>query len=176
MPIRLNDLLANPDSFRSKLVALRAGFAEAVDIRKELELLPPNRGWSILVLDQDYRQPIQLFTTQDPAKFPKNQNVLIAGFFLTNRIDHSRSGMSAKPLVIPMLVGVIVPIHEGKNFTIRATSHKTIFNIVAGILVLVALFVLLKIYLYKSSAKMKVGLLKSQRGPENGKGTTQSGG
>ncbi|MFA5864534.1 MAG: hypothetical protein WC975_07575 [Phycisphaerae bacterium] len=166
--VRLNDLLANPDLYKAKLIVVKALFAEATDVRKELQLVPPDRCWSVILLDLDYRKPIQLFTTQEPSVFKKNQLIYATGFFLTNRIDRAKENSFSKPLVVPVLTGIIIPVTGEKSFTTAAKSNKKGYTLLIPVAILVILYIALKIYLSKES--------KSYRGKRDGKSPAQPGG
>jgi hypothetical protein len=183
--VSLNELLANLDRYRSKVIAIKAVFVEAIDVKKQLQLLPPDRCWSVILLDEKYHQPLQLFTSHDPAKFQKHPDVWVFGYYLTNRIDRSKSALMPKPLIIPVLTGIILPMDTGpttKNKSPRSNVLVNVLPLLATIVLLLVAFFALKYYIFisksgsKSKATFALKLSELRRGQENAKSETKSDG
>jgi len=107
--VRLTEVLAEPDRFKSKIIVLQGLFRESADVRKDLDLSPPDHCWSVYLLDAMHSKPIQCFTPKDPSRFLKNQRVKAIGIFLGTRLDRPRKGESTERIAIPVLTGVVLP-------------------------------------------------------------------
>ncbi len=154
--VSLNELLANPDRFRSKVIAVKAEFMESSDVKEELQLLPPDHCWSAIFLDATYHQPIQLFTPEDPSGFKKHSDVLIFGYYLTNRTDRSKSVFSSKSLIIPVVTGIIIPSvtrSTRNNTPPEDTILVNVYPLLAAIVLLLVAFFALRYYISKQDKK-----------------------
>jgi hypothetical protein len=151
--VELNELLANPAHYRGKVVAIRTLYAKSSNVNELLQLAPDEQGWSTLLIDVNYHHAIQLFTSQDPSKFQKSQAVYAIGVFLTTRLDQPEKGTSTQSIVVPVIIGTLLPI--GPELPI--VKNKKIFNFLAPIILLTVIYIFVKIYIARS-AKMKLSL------------------
>jgi hypothetical protein len=155
-PVNLNDLLAIPDRYRSQVVAVKAEFIEASEVTEELQLLPPDRCWSAILLDATYHQPIQLFTPEDPSGFIKHSDVCIFGYYLTNRTDQPKSAFSSQPLIIPVFSGIIIK-EDNQSISGNAVPQGNylvkVFPLLAAIVLLLIAFFALRHYISRQDKK-----------------------
>ncbi len=173
--VRLSELLASPDHYRGRVIAIRGYFVESSDVRSELQLPPSDHCWSVIVLDAEYHRPLQYFTTLDPKRFKKHSAILAIGLYLTNRMDQSRNPISPETLSIPVFVGTMIPDN-------RPSEPRPFFDEKFFSLVLVAVIILLGIgyfvlraYISKRFSKRKDAVLRLPRGDRHEEGPPEPG-
>jgi len=174
--VQLNNLLADPGRFQAKMVTIKGYFVQSNDVQSELQLPASDHCWSVIVLDAHYRRPIQCFTIQNPNRFRKSSMVRVVGYYLTNRIDRSKSWMSSESLIIPVIIGAIVPIAEKSVSEPIFQEKKFIFKLLAVIIILGLTFLMLRMYIAKRFPKNKETLSGLKKGRLHEKGPSEPGG
>ena len=172
--VLLNNLLASPDQYRTKMVSLKAMFIESSDVTRELQLLPPDQCWSVILLDAEYHQPIQVFTTKDPSRFPRGSEVLAIGYYLANRLDRPKRGSSSQVVVVPMFIGSLLPSGGEKprpsTSLIPFSSAKSFLVLFTVLAFMMIMYFSIKIYVSKRFWRQKSSPLNAGRHrDENGR-------
>ena len=139
--VQLNQLLANPDKYQAKLIALKALFATSEPVAEKLNLIPPDRCWSVISLDVKYLHPIQCFTSQRPCKFRKGRQIYIIGYYITNRLARQENN---KEILVPVIIGTALPTDAGFNQRHSGKNFKGFLGLIA---ILVLLYLIIRIYI-----------------------------
>jgi len=147
--IKLNQLLANPDKYQAKLIAIKALFATVEPVSDKLKLIPPDRCWSVISFDVKYLHPIQSFTSQRPYKFRKGRQIYIIGYYITNRLDRQEDNRN---ILVPVLIGTVMPADSGLAQKQNRKSFKGFLGLIA---ILVLIYLIIRIYIAKSSYKKR---------------------
>jgi hypothetical protein len=140
--IKLNNILAEPTRYKGRVVALKTLFVKSSDVKDPLQLSPGEHCWSVLLLDVKYCKALQLFTTQDPKKFRKNQVFYAIGVFLTTRQDEPLEGDTTQPLTVPVLIGTLLPVETPAS----PSNSKNFFPFLIVIFFLTVLYIIVRIY------------------------------
>ena len=141
--VELNELLADPARYRGRVVAIRALYAKSSNVNELLQLAPNEQAWSVLLIDALYHHAIQLFTSQDPSKFYKSQALYAVGVFLTTRMDRPEQGSETQSIVVPVIIGTLVPVSP----ELPPVKNNKIFNFLVLIILLIVIYIFVKIYL-----------------------------
>jgi hypothetical protein len=157
LPItKLNELLANPEKYQGRVLALKAIYVKSSDVKEPLQLSPDERCWSVLLLDVKYCHALQLFTSESPEKFRKNQLLSVIGVFLTTRVDTPETGDASQAIIVPVFVGTLHPMVEGG----KSTGYNNFSQFMVIIIFLVFLYIGVRIYVGR---KMKEKPFKGLR-------------
>ena len=141
-PMERNELMADPERYRGKVIALKAVYVKSSDVKEPLELAPDEQCWSVLLLDVKYCHALQLFTSENPERFRKNQLLYVVGVFLTTRVDQPEKGDMAQPIIVPVLIGTLLPIAENE----KKSVYNEYSQFIVIIIVLTMLYILVRIY------------------------------
>lgn len=148
--VYLNELLAAPGQYKLRMVCIKATFVESSEVTRELQLLPPDRCWSVILLDTKYHQPIQVFTTKSPSRFQEGSGIDVVGYYLADRVDRPRRGLSSQVVVIPMFIGSLLP-SEGEKPSpntplIQFISLKSFLALFTVLVFMIVIYFAIKIY------------------------------
>jgi hypothetical protein len=148
-PVELNELLADPERYRGKIIALKGMYVKSSDVKEPLGLARGEQCWSVLLLDVKYSHALQIFTSENPERFRKNQLLYAIGVFLTTRVDKPEKDDLASPLVVPVLVGRVLPMaEEGKN-----TGYSNFSHFLVIIIALTMAYILVRVYVGRKMKK-----------------------
>jgi hypothetical protein len=157
--VPLNNLLASPGRYKLKIIAIKATFVEFSDVTRELQLPPPDRCWSVILLDSQYHQPIQVFTTQNPSGFQKDPEILAVGYYLASRIDRPKRGASTQVLIIPVLIGSLLPLELKRPPSTTPFSpfsgQKKIPALFTTVLLMIIIYFAIKVYMSRRYSVQK---------------------
>jgi hypothetical protein len=137
-----NELLADPNRYQGRIVALKAIYVKSSDVKEPLQLSPDERCWSVLLLDVKYCHALQIFTSEDPQKFKKNQLLYLIGVFLTTRLDEPEKGDTASPIVVPVFVGTLQPVAD----EVKPVENNNLSLMLMTVVFLTILYFLVRIY------------------------------
>ncbi len=160
--VQINDLLAEPDKYQAKVIVLKAIFASSSNVNEQLQLPAGEQCWSILLLDVKYHKAIQLFTSQDPARFQKSQAVYAVGIFLTNRLDQPEKESESQAITVPVVMGSIFLITTKSSRTDRGNY----FHFLTSIIFLTLIYIFVRIILAKLQRKKRLSLYERIKGKE----------
>ncbi len=145
--VTLNQLFADFSAYQTKLIAIRAVFGTVKPVSNKLILTSPDRCWSVIAFDAKYLHPIQCFTSQYPSGFRKGRQIYIIGYLITNRCDCQENSVK---ILVPVLIGAIMPAYSPAYDSKGNKSFKGFLGLIA---ILVLLYLIVRIYIAKSSDK-----------------------
>ncbi len=148
-PMELNDLLADTEHYQGKIIALKTIYVKASDVKEPLELAPGEQCWSVLLLDVKYCHALQIFTSENPERFKKNQLLYALGVFLTTRLDKPEKGDASKPITVPVMIGTLLPVAE----EVKDSDYIHFSRFLVIIIGLTITYIMIRVYVGKKMKK-----------------------
>ncbi|NLX06910.1 MAG: hypothetical protein GXY33_17370 [Phycisphaerae bacterium] len=113
--VSLNRIFADAGDFRGRLCLVKGIFGSAENVDHQLHLPEQDHCWSVVLFDDRYRSPFQLFTVRDPQKFRKGVPVFALGYFMACRTDQPADPAGPQVLTVPVFMGVLLGIPSSRG-------------------------------------------------------------